>query len=38
MVPMALPTVGGIGLSLVTLLTVPVLFAIPHEVRAWTKS
>ena len=28
MVPMALPTLGGIALSLVTLLTVPVLFSI----------
>lgn len=35
MVPMALPTVGGIALSLVTLLTVPVLFSIPEEVRLW---
>ncbi len=35
MVPMALPTVGGIGLSLVTLLTVPVLFSIPEELRLW---
>ena len=33
MVPMALPTVGGIGLSLLTLLTVPVLFAIPQELK-----
>lgn len=33
MIPMALPTVGGIGLSLVTLLTVPVLFSIPEEIR-----
>ncbi len=33
MVPMALPTLGGIGLSLVTLLTVPVLFSIPEELR-----
>ena len=35
MVPMALPTVGGIALSLVTLLTVPVLFSIPEEARLW---
>ncbi len=35
MIPMALPTVGGIGLSLVTLLTVPVLFSIPEEFRLW---
>jgi Cu(I)/Ag(I) efflux system membrane protein CusA/SilA len=33
MVPMALPTVGGISLSLVTLLTVPVLYAIAEERR-----
>lgn len=33
MIPMALPTVGGIGLSLVTLLTVPVLFSIPEEIQ-----
>ena len=33
MIPMALPTVGGIALSLVTLLTVPVLFSIPEELR-----
>ncbi len=33
MMPMALPTLGGIGLSLVTLLTVPVLFSIPEELR-----
>ncbi len=33
MVPMALPTVGGIGLSLVTLLTVPVLYALVEELR-----
>lgn len=35
MVPMALPMVGGIALSLVTLLTVPVLFSIPHELKIW---
>ena len=38
MIPMALPTVGGVGLTLVALLTVPVLFAIPREIRlrrAW---
>lgn len=38
MIPMALPTVGGIGLSLVTLLTVPVLFSIPEEFRLWRGS
>ena len=32
-VPMALPTVGGVALSLVALLTVPVLFAIGEEIR-----
>jgi len=37
MVPMALPTVGGIALSLVTLLTVPVLFSIPEELRVWRR-
>ena len=37
MVPMALPTVGGIALSLVTLLTVPVLFSIPEEIRLWRR-
>ena len=31
MIPMALPTVGGIWLSLISLITVPVLFAIPRE-------
>ena len=35
MVPMALPTIGGIVLSLVTLLTVPVLFSLPEELRVW---
>jgi len=35
MVPMALPTVGGVALSLVTLLTVPVLYSIPEEIRLW---
>jgi Cu(I)/Ag(I) efflux system membrane protein CusA/SilA len=33
MVPMALPTVGGAALSLVTLLTVPVLYSLVQEVR-----
>ncbi len=31
MVPMALPTVGGVGLTLVTLLTVPVLYSLQQE-------
>jgi copper/silver efflux system protein len=35
MVPMALPTIGGIGLSLVTLLTVPVLFSAVEEWKLW---
>jgi Cu(I)/Ag(I) efflux system membrane protein CusA/SilA len=35
MVPMALPTVGGITLSLVTLLTVPVLFSLGEQLRLW---
>jgi len=33
MVPMALPTVGGIGLGLMTLLTVPVLYSLAEEIR-----
>lgn len=33
MVPMALPTVGGIGLGLLTLLTVPVLYSLAEETR-----
>ncbi len=37
MVPMALPTVGGIALSLVTLLTVPVLFSLGEELRLWQR-
>ena len=35
MIPMALPTVGGVGLSMVTLLTVPVLFSAGEELRLW---
>ncbi|MCA9717703.1 MAG: efflux RND transporter permease subunit, partial [Myxococcales bacterium] len=35
MVPMALPTVGGVGLTLVTLLTVPVLFSLARELELW---
>jgi copper/silver efflux system protein len=35
MVPMALPTIGGIGLSLITLLTVPVLFSAVEEWKLW---
>ena len=35
MVPMALPTIGGIGLSLATLLTVPVLFSAVEEWKLW---
>ncbi len=35
MVPMALPTVGGVGLTLVTLLTVPVLFSLARELEVW---
>jgi len=35
MIPMALPTVGGIGLTLVTLLTVPVLFSAARELELW---
>ncbi len=35
MMPMALPTVGGIGLTLVTLLTVPVLFSAARELELW---
>jgi copper/silver efflux system protein len=38
MVPMALPTIGGIGLSLTTLLTVPVLFSAVEEWRLWRSS
>jgi Cu(I)/Ag(I) efflux system membrane protein CusA/SilA len=34
MIPMALPTVGGVLLSLLTLLTVPVLYSIVAEARA----
>jgi Cu(I)/Ag(I) efflux system membrane protein CusA/SilA len=34
MIPMALPTVGGVLLSLLTLLTVPVLYSIMAERRA----
>jgi Cu(I)/Ag(I) efflux system membrane protein CusA/SilA len=37
MVPMALPTVGGIGMSLLTLLTVPVLFSLPAELKLWRR-
>jgi len=33
MVPMALPTVGGVALTLVTLLTVPVLFSAARELE-----
>jgi Cu(I)/Ag(I) efflux system membrane protein CusA/SilA len=33
MVPMALPSVGGVVLALVTLLTVPVLYSIGEERR-----
>jgi Cu(I)/Ag(I) efflux system membrane protein CusA/SilA len=33
MVPMALPTVGGVSLTLVTLLTVPVLFSAARELE-----
>ena len=33
MVPMALPMIGGVGLSLVTLITVPVLFSVGQERR-----
>jgi len=35
MIPMALPTVGGVALTLVTLLTVPVLFSAAREFEAW---
>ncbi len=35
MMPMALPTVGGIGLTLVPLLTVPVLFSAARELELW---
>ncbi|MEX1369341.1 MAG: efflux RND transporter permease subunit [Nannocystaceae bacterium] len=35
MIPMALPTVGGVALSRVTLLTVPVRFSAGEEVRLW---
>ncbi len=35
MVPMALPTVGGVSLTLVTLLTVPVLFSMARELEVW---
>ncbi|MCA9688553.1 MAG: efflux RND transporter permease subunit [Myxococcales bacterium] len=35
MVPMALPTVGGVSLTLVTLLTVPVLFSLARELEVW---
>ncbi len=35
MIPMALPTVGGVVLTLVTLLTVPVLFSAAREYEAW---
>ncbi len=35
MVPMALPTVGGVSLTLVTLLTVPVLFSLAREFEIW---
>ena len=35
MMPMALPTVGGIALTLVTLLTVPVLFSAARELELW---
>ena len=31
--PMALPTVGGVSLTLVTLLTVPVLFSAARELE-----
>ena len=33
MLPMALPTVGGVSFGLVTLLTVPVLFSLTEELR-----
>jgi Cu(I)/Ag(I) efflux system membrane protein CusA/SilA len=33
MVPMALPTVGGVGLTLLTLLTVPVLYCLARELE-----
>ncbi|HFE47637.1 MAG TPA: efflux RND transporter permease subunit [Nannocystis exedens] len=35
MIPMALPTVGGVVLTLVTLVTVPVLFSAAREFEAW---
>ncbi|MCA9688921.1 MAG: efflux RND transporter permease subunit, partial [Myxococcales bacterium] len=35
MVPMALPTVGGVGFTLLTLLTVPVLFSLARELERW---
>jgi Cu(I)/Ag(I) efflux system membrane protein CusA/SilA len=33
MVPMALPTIGGVGLTLLTLLTVPVLYSLVRELE-----
>jgi copper/silver efflux system protein len=38
MIPMALPTIGGIGLSLLTLLTVPVLFCAAEEWALWRRA
>ncbi|MCA9720062.1 MAG: efflux RND transporter permease subunit, partial [Myxococcales bacterium] len=35
MVPMALPTVGGVSFTLITLLTVPVLFSMARELEVW---